>query len=227
MLCGNGGVVLGQHKVPSGVAALLVGSEPLWVVILDWLFFSRRRPSGGSLFGLLLGFAGVALLVAPWEMRGADRVDPLSAFIIIAAALCWAYGSLYSRTAVLPSSPLMSTALQMLAGGLLLLLMGSLRGEWLHFRTENFSSLSVAAWGYLCLFGSIVGFTAYMYLLKTVGAARASTYAYVNPVVAVFLGWIVGGEPLAARTLLAAAVIVTAVVIILLRQAKLEEMVHE
>jgi len=212
-LGGNGGVVWAEQRVPSGLTAVLIATVPLWIAILEWVR-SGARPGGRVAGGLIMGMAGIALLVGPGELAGGKGIDLLGAAVLLLASLSWAMGSLYSRRARLPSSPLLATAMEMLAGGLLLLLAGLIAGQAADFDPARISLQSVVALCYLIVFGSLVAFTAYVWLLRVTLPSHAATYAYVNPVVAVFLGWAVGGEPLTARTLLAAAIIVGAVVII-------------
>ncbi len=218
LLAGNGGVVLGERLVPTGTVALLVGSVPLWIALLSWLRPGGTRPALPVAVGLLFGFAGVALLITP--AQGAGAVNPLGIAIVLAAAVCWAVGSLYSRGNVLPSDPIMATATEMLAGGALLLVAGSLTGEWATVNVAAFSTRSWLAVAYLIVFGSLIGFTCYTWLLRATPPSVAATYAYVNPLVAVFLGWALIGEPVTARTLLAALVIISGVVIITTFQAR-------
>jgi len=213
LLGGNGGVVWAQKTVPSGVAAVLVASEPLWIVLLDWLPPRPVRPSGRVLIGLGIGLAGVALLVAPWEASG-SAVDPVGAIVIVLAAASWAAGSLYSRRAPLPGSPLAATGMQMLAGGVLLTATGLGAGEAARFDPAAVSAASLAGLAYLVVFGSLVAFTAYVWLLRHAPASQVATYAYVNPVIAVILGWAVAGEALGVRTVVGAAVIVGAVALL-------------
>ncbi len=220
LLCGNGGVVWAEQHVASGLAALLVSVEPLFIVLLQaTLPQERRRPSPRALVGVALGVAGVVLLVGPAGLGGA-RVDPGGAAAILFAAFAWALGSLLSRHFVPPSSPLQATALQMLAGGVLLGGFSGALGEWTRFSPALVSAKSVAAVAYLVVFGSLVAFTAYIWLLRSASPALVSTYAFVNPVVAVFLGWLLASEPVSARTLVAAAVIVGAVVLITLGESR-------
>jgi drug/metabolite transporter (DMT)-like permease len=220
LLGGNGGVVWAEQHVPSGLTALLIGTVPLWMALLDWLRRDGAKPSNGVIVGLTLGFLGMALLIGPVELAGGDHVDLAGAAVLILASLSWATGSLYSRRAQLPASPLLATAMEMLAGGALLLIASLLVGEWARFDSSALSLRSWLALGYLIVFGALVGFTAYIWLLRVSTPAHVSTYAYVNPVVAIFLGWAFAGEPLTARTLLAAAVIVAAVVIITTYRAR-------
>lgn len=213
LFVGNGGVVWAEQVVPSGLAALLVATMPLWMVVLNWAR-GGVRPSVGLAGRILLGFAGVALLLGPGDLAGGSGVDPMGAAALLLASASWALGSLISRGSSLPGSALMATAMEMLAGGFLLLVAGSLTGEWVRLALDQISLRSALSVGYLIIFGSIVGFTAYIWLLRAVSPALVSTYAYVNPLVAVSLGWALAGESLNARTLLAAAVIVASVVLI-------------
>lgn len=224
LLFGNGAVVWAEHRIASGIAALLVAVEPLWIVLLEWLRPGGRRPSGRTVIGVVLGFAGLVILVGPQDLGG-GRVDVLGAIVVVVAALSWAAGSLYSREAPLPSSPFLATAMQMLAGGTLLVIAGLLTGEAGSVDPSTFSARSLGALAYLTVFGSLVAFTAYIWLLGVVSPSRASTYAYVNPLVAVVLGWALAGERLDARVALSALVIVGAVAMIIAasRQAELEE----
>jgi drug/metabolite transporter (DMT)-like permease len=215
LLGGNGGVVWAEQYVPSGLTALVVATEPLWVVLLDWMRPHGTRPTTGEAFGLALGFGGVVLLIGPTSVGGA-HVDPVSAGVLVLATLAWASGSLYARGANLPRNPLLTTGMNMLAGGAILTLVGTAMGQWgaVHFTAISWrSALSLL---YLIVFGAIVGFTAYLWILKEATLATASTYAYVNPVVAVFLGWALAGEAITPRVVTAASVIVGSVVIITL-----------
>jgi drug/metabolite transporter (DMT)-like permease len=218
---GNGGVVYAEQLVPSGVVALLIGTVPLWMALLDWLRPGGVRPTPGIVVGLVCGFVGIALLVSPTGGRGSgSSVSLFGLGVVMVAAIGWAAGSLYSRSGRLPPAPLMGTAVEMLAGGALLIVVGTLTGEWTHLRLSAISARSALGLVYLIAFGSLVGFTAYIWLLRNVSASLASTYAYVNPLVAVFLGWAFDAEPVTARTLLAAAVIVGGVVVITTYQAR-------
>lgn len=214
LLGGNGGVVWAEQRVPSGLTALMITTVPLWMALLSWFRPNGLRPSRVVAVGLLVGFAGVALLVGPGELAGGSHIDLLGATVLILAALSWAAGSLYSRHARFPHSALLATAMEMLAGGALLLLAGSVAGEWARLDLEAVSLKSTLAFIYLIVFGSLVGFSAYIWLLRVTTPARVSTYAYVNPVVAVFLGWALAGEPLTPRTGIAAAIIIGAVVLL-------------
>ncbi|MFN4218749.1 MAG: drug/metabolite exporter YedA [Candidatus Bipolaricaulia bacterium] len=213
LLGGNGGVVwVEKGGFPSGLTALMIATVPLWMALLQWL--RGVRMGGGVAVGLLLGFAGIVLLIGPGELTIGSRVDPVGATVLIGASLSWAVGSLYSRRARLPESALLATAMEMLAGGVLLMLTGLAVGEQRAIRLEAISAHSLLSYLYLILFGSLVGFTAYIWLLRVTTPVLVSTYAYVNPVVAVLLGAMLAGEELTPRTLLAAVVIIAGVALI-------------
>jgi drug/metabolite transporter (DMT)-like permease len=210
---GNGGVVWAEQFVPTGVAALLVATVAFWMVLLEWLRPGGAAPSRLVVAGLLLGFGGLAVLLSPGEFGG-GRVHLIGAGVLLLAALCWAGGSIYSRSAVMPSSPLQATGMQMLAGGVVLLLVGLATGEFAELRIDTYSVRSLLAFGYLIVFGSLVGFTAYIWLLRVSTPAKVATYAYVNPVVAVLLGWSLLGEAVTGRMGVAMVVILGAVALI-------------
>jgi len=215
LLGGNGLVSLAVTRVPSGLAALLVATVPLWMVLLDAL-----RPGGGGAppprvwWGIGLGLVGVGVLVGPASFVSGEGVDPVGAATLIVASVLWAIGSLVSRGAGLPVSARMSTALQMLSGGVLLVLTGTVLGEWSRVDSAAVSSKSVLALAYLILFGAIAGFSAYVWLLRVATPALVGTYAFVNPVVAVVLGWALAGEAFTPRIAAATLVIVAAVALI-------------
>lgn len=221
LLGGNGLVVWAQQTVPSGIAALLVGTTPFWMVLLGWLVQGQRRPSLITVGGLLLGFAGLSMLIKPGAVRvPGDAVDTLGAAIIVMATLCWATGSVVSPKLKQHPNPFVASSLQMLSGGAVLLLFAALHEEFPRLNLPAVSSTSWAAFVYLVLFGSIVGFSSYVYILKHASPAMASTYAYVNPVIAVLLGWSLGGESIGWRTAVAGGMVVTAVAIISTQRAK-------
>ena len=207
---GNGGVAWAEQRIASGVAALLVAVLPLWVALLDRLIFGHRL-TRRTVIGLVLGFGGLVLLVGPAE---GGRIDPLGALVCTLASLSWAAGSLYARTAPLPHRPLVATGMEMVAGGALLLLVGLATGEPRAIHPASISTASLLAVAYLIVFGSLLAFSAYVWLLRSAPVTLVTTYAYVNPVVAVLLGWTFLGEPVTPRMLVAGAVIVAAVVII-------------
>ncbi len=217
ILGGNGVLSWAELYVPSGVAALIVATVPLWFVGLVWLGPDREAPAPLELAGVGLGLFGVALLVADsgrsTSAAGGGMVV-WGALAVVAASGSWAAGSLYTRRAPLPSPPLYATALTMLAGGALLLAAGVARGEAGRFDPGAVSGRSVAALAYLIVFGSIVAFSAYAWLLRVVRPALVGTYAYVNPVVAVLLGWWLAGETLTARMAVGASIVVVSVALV-------------
>lgn len=214
MLGGNGGVVWAEQRVPSSLAALMVATVPLWMALLNWVWQNGPRPEGRLGLGLALGFSGILLLIGPSELMGSQRIDLAGAAALLISTLSWATGSLYSRRAPLPTAPLLATAMQMLGGGALMAIVSALLGEWSHVDWGAISLRSLLAYSYLIVFGSLIAFSAYVWLLRVTTPARVATYAYVNPLIAVILGWALGGEPLTLRTVLAAAVIIAAVVAI-------------
>jgi drug/metabolite transporter (DMT)-like permease len=211
---GNGAVVVAEQWVPSGLVALLVAAVPLWMVLLDWRWGSRARPTGRVVLGLAGGLGGVTLLAgSPGAGAGGGR-ELFGAGLVVAGSLAWAAGSIYSRSAPAPPRPRMWVAMQMLTGGALLLPLSLVTGEAVGFDPTAVSMKSALALLYLVIFGALVAFTAYIWLLTVSTPARVGTYAYVNPAVALFLGWALADEPLTPRSLLAAAIIVASVVVI-------------
>lgn len=213
LLGGNGGVVWAEQTVPSGLAALMVATVPFWMVLIDWWRPGGTQPARIVLLGLVFGLVGMVLLVDLEETRS-GAIHGVGALVLILASLSWACGSLYSRHANLPRSPFLATAMEMVMGGVLLTAAGLARGELGSFDPAQVSGRSVAAVIYLIIFGSIIAFTAYIWLLRVVPPAKAGTYAYVNPVVAVALGWALADEAVTWRTVIAATIIILAVVLI-------------
>jgi drug/metabolite transporter (DMT)-like permease len=209
---GTGTVVWAERKVPSGIAALLVAIVPLWMVLLQWWRPGGRRPNIWVIGGVVLGLGGLYLLVDPSgdTQQGNLFVEGL----LLLAALSWAIGSLYSKRAPQPTAKFIGTAMEMIAAGVILLVAGVVSGEASQFSVGATSAKSWLSLIYLITFGSIIAYTAYVWLLTTVSATLVSTYAFVNPVVAVFLGWAFASEPLNARMIAAAAIIVGAVALI-------------
>ena len=220
-LGGNGGVVIAEHHITSGLAALLVATEPFWVVLLSWLWLKGARPDWRVALGLLIGFVGVYLLMDGGAVKvGSETNQLFGAVLVIAAGLCWATGSIYGVRAPASKSPILASGMQLLAGGSALLLVGTLMGEWTGFEISAVSRNSWFALVYLLIFGSLIAFTAYSWLLKNARPAMVATYAYVNPVIAVILGWAIAGESFTGRTLLGAGVIVGSVVMITSQNSK-------
>lgn len=221
LLGGNGGVVWAEKVVPSGIAAIIVATVPLWMALLGWLWQGGNRPAGLVSLGLALGFIGITLLVKSSETEVTNVSSQWIGYIILlAASISWAAGSLYSRVAKLPSAPFMAISLQMLTGGMLCLVFGLLSGEWEQLHLLQISMRSALSLSYLIIFGSIIGFSAYIWLLKAANPTVVSTYAYVNPIVAVILGWALAGERMTTQDGMAAFVIVLAVIIITIANSR-------
>ena len=224
ILGGNGGVVWAEQFVPSGMAALLVAILPFWMVLIDWLRPGGTKPSAGVTIGLVVGMIGLVVLIGPSALnptvesataaRSGDGVVLTGAIVLMLASLSWALGSIYSRHADLPRSAFVATGMEMFCGGALVLGLAFLNGDHMQFDPTQVSTRSMLGFIYLTTIGSLVGFTAYIWLLDVQPASRVATYAYVNPVVAVFLGWALAGEALSLRTAIAAAIIIGAVALI-------------
>ncbi|MGB8591305.1 MAG: EamA family transporter [Candidatus Acidiferrales bacterium] len=211
MLGGHGSLAWAEQHVTSGLAALLAATIPLWMVLLSPRREGEPWLTAQTGTGLALGAAGVALLIGPDALHRASRADLLGAGAVLFAAISWAIGSSARSRLHLPSSSAMVAAAQMLVGGALLLITGSAFGETRDVHLASIPPRAVFAFGYLIVVGSLLGFTAYIWLLSVRSHARVATYAYVNPVVAVFLGWALGGEHVSPRILVAAAIIVAGV----------------
>jgi drug/metabolite transporter (DMT)-like permease len=215
LLGGNGGVVWAEQRVPSGIAALMVGAAPLWMVLIDTLRPGGRRPNWQTVSGVLIGFGGIVLLVGPTDLTAnGARFDTAGIVALLLAAFFWAVGSLYSRTACLPDSPLLGTGMEMLAGGGGLLLAGTFSGEWSRLNLATISPSSLWGLAYLIVFGALVGFAAYTWLLRVAPTPLVATYAYVNPLIAIFLGNLLANETLTARILIAALIVLSSVALI-------------
>ena len=213
---GNGLVMIAEQYVPSGVASLLIATVPLWVILFRSL--TGDRVALGTLFGVIMGFAGVAVLVLPSGDGGGQA--PLGGMLLlILAAFFWAGGTFSSRRVSLPSDPFTSTAAQMVTGGAISLLAGVARGEASGIDPATFSARSMWAVLYLIFVGSLFAFTAYVWLLQHAPVSKVATYAYVNPVIAVFLGWLVLSEELTASVIVGAAVIVSSVAFIVRKES--------
>jgi drug/metabolite transporter (DMT)-like permease len=217
-LIGNGGISWAETRVPSGLTALLAATTPLWTVVIESAHDGWRRPPLRTIAGVLLGLAGVAILVAPGEVLGGEHADLLGAIAISVASVGWAAGSVASHRLHLHPDPALGTAMKMLAGGVLLTVAGLAAGEWPRLLASSITPRVIAAWVYLVLFGSLLGFSAFNYLLRVTSPAKVSTSGYVNPLVAVILGWLFLSVPISERTLLAAAVIVGGVLLIRLQK---------
>lgn len=219
---GMGMVAWGEQTIPSGIAALLIATMPVWVAILGRIFLGERLPRL-AVAGIVVGFAGVAILVGPSAYGGVGALDPAGLVAIIISPMAWATGSLFaSHRARLPSHSLVSTGAQMLTGGLVLVAMGAVSGEWQTFDPGAVSMTSFLAFVYLTVVGSLLAYTTYSWLLGVAPLPLISTYAYVNPIIAVLLGWVVLQEPIDGRTVVAGAVIVVAVALIVTSRGRLQ-----
>src|SRR5436305_8006734 len=220
LLAGNGGVTIAEEYIDSGLAALIVAIVPIYIVILGWATGTAPRPAPIVWLGLVGGFAGVGFLLGP-AMRFSSndgRHPAIGMSILLISSFVWSAGSLYSRSAKHAASPFLTAAQQMLCGGLLLLLAGIVTGEVRRFHPGSVSILSLASFIYLVIIGAVVGYTAYIWLLRHCEPAKVATYAYVNPIVAVLLGAAFAGESLTPRVLIAAALIIGSVAIVITAQ---------
>jgi drug/metabolite transporter (DMT)-like permease len=211
---GNGLVCWAEQWVPSSIAALIVGTVPLWMVLLEWLLHRGKRPTLAVVIGLAVGFAGVALLAANGGTGGDQAMSSAvrwGAGALLLACVFWSLGSLHSRRASQGQSMLQASAMQMLGGGAAMLIIAAVIGELNHFDLASISSRSAFSFAYLVLAGSLIGYTSYIWLLRVASPTAVSTYAYVNPIVAVALGWWLGNETITSRMLLAGAMVVGAV----------------
>ena len=219
LLGGNGLVVIAEKTIPSSIAAIVIATVPLWMIVIAWRLKNQTRPNKSTLIGTLIGFAGVVILMFPSHQEHL-YFDTFGLLLTLLAAILWSLGSIYSQKAILPTSVMLSTAMQMLSGGLVLIIVATLFGEWQQFHIETLSSRSLLAFAYLVFIGSLVGFSAYVWLLKNVSPYLASTYAFVNPMVALFLGYFFADEVLSMKALIATVLIISAVVMITLSKAK-------
>lgn len=234
LLGGNGGVVFAEHYISSSLAALLVATEPFWIVLLSWLWLKGARPNLKAVLGIAVGFFGVWLLIngqtTDTATANSGSMQIFAAIAIIVAAFSWATGSIYGLRSPVPKSSILTAGMQMFSGGLVLLLVSLIAGEWSDFKVADVSTNSWLGLVYLIVFGSLIGYTAYSWLLKNAQPAMVATYAYVNPIIAVFLGWLIAGESFTGQMLIGAGVIVGSVVLITSQDSdkdKLEEEIHE
>ncbi len=215
LLGGNGLVSWAEQFIPSGIAALIIGSMPMFLVVAEALRPKGVKPTWRAIVGLLIGFAGIFILVGPAEISGSTtKLNPFGVIALLGACVTWASGSIYSKTADLPKSSLMNTGAQMLMGSVSLMIASLLTGELNGWDITAVSSRSIYGLSYLILIGSLVGFASYGWLLQNAPISLVATYAYVNPIVAVFLGNWIGDEPLEPRIWIAAAIIIGSVIFI-------------
>ena len=220
LLGGNGGVTISEQYISSGLAALIVATVPIYMVILGWAMNMTPRPRPLVWLGLAGGFLGVGILVGPaLKFPAGEQHHPgIGMLILLCSSFIWSAGSLYSRTAKNAASPFVAAGQQMLCGGGLLIIAGMITGELPRFHPSAISLLSLGAFVYLVLIGAIVGFTAYIWLLRNCDPAKVATYAYVNPIVAVLLGAAFAGETLSARAAIAAGLIIGSVALVITAQ---------
>jgi drug/metabolite transporter (DMT)-like permease len=221
LLFGNGGVTIAEKWVPTGLAALLVATVPIYIALLGWITGAARRPTPIVWLGLIGGFVGVGLLVGSALTNSSDSSHnhlALGMLVLLFGSLVWSAGSLYSRKAKNAPSPFLAAGQQMLCGGALLILAGVAFGEYRGFDPRQITWVSAVAFGYLVVIGALVGFPAYIFLLRHCDPAKVATYAYVNPVVAVLLGTAFAGESLTIRTLLGAGLIIGSVAVVITAQ---------
>ena len=214
LLGGNGLVAFAEQRIASGVAALIVGTVPLWLVLIEALRPGGVKPTGRAILGLIVGFGGIYLLVGPSELTGKLQFDTIGTVAVIFASFFWSIGSIYSRSAELPRSALMMTGAEMLAGSIPIFIVSLVLGEWKSFDINQVSSQSWLGLIYLITFGSMIGFVAYIWLLQNAPISLVATYAYVNPLVAVLLGAWLASEPITPRILAAAGIIIGSVIFI-------------
>lgn len=216
---GTGAVAWSERTIHSGLAALLVAAVPMWMVLFDWLGPAKRRPTGRVLSGLAVGFLGVGLIVGPtWEGLGVAGL--LAVLAVMFGTICWALGSVYSRYAPLPRSPFMASAIEMMAAGVFLAATAFALGETRGFDPAAVSRQSALAVAYLVVFGSLIAYAAYVWLLHNTTPARVSSYAFVNPLVAMLLGVWLGNESFGLTTLIAAGLVIGSVVLITLERRR-------
>ena len=216
LLGGNGALVWAEQHIPSGIASVFIATTPLWMVLIESLRPGGTRSNWLTWLGVLVGLFGIALLANPWQAHTAASppLNPIGILVLLIAALSWSIGSLYSRNAHLPDSPILGTGMEMLVGSAGLFAFATLIGEWKQFDLTTISLRSASGLTYLIIFGSGVGFVAYTWLLRNAPISIVSTYAYVNPVVAILLGSAIANEPLETIEIISAAIIIAGVVII-------------
>ncbi|QOJ27996.1 MAG: EamA family transporter [Ignavibacteriales bacterium] len=220
LLGGNGGVVWAEQFVPSGLTALLISTVPIWIVVFTMFTGSKSKPDKLTVIGVVTGFAGLLYLVYNTTGFSADSINPFGVLALIFATISWAYGSVITSRLSFPKAKLTAVALQMLGGGVLLTLFSLITGDAFLFNPETVSLKSFLSLIYLILFGSLIGYTAYIWLLEKAGPPKTATYAYVNPVVAIFLGWLLADEVISFEILTGAAIILVSVAMIISVKAR-------
>lgn len=223
MVGGNGLVMWAIQYIPSGIAAVIVATMPVWMVLFDWLFFKGPAPNRQVVCGLVVGFTGIVLLINPQQtVPGGQSLNIIGCLVCMSAPMFWAFGSLQSRVTDLPSNTFMSVALQMITGGAVLLAISVLLGEHKLIVLSEITLRSISAVVYLMIFGSIIALGTYMWLLRHAPAARVSTYTYVNPIIAVILGWLILDETITFQMLFAIGIILAAVMLIVANKSRVK-----
>ena len=219
---GNGGVVIAEHHISSGMTALMVATLPFWVILIGWVFMKTGRPEIRVMAGLAVGFIGVMLLISGGNSAGDSTAGgtAIGFIAVTVSTVGWAVGSLYGIKAPSVRSPIVAAGMQMLCGGAFMLIVGTAMGEWSAFDIAAVTTESWLALAYLIFFGAIVAYTAYSWLVKNVSPTALSTYAYVNPAIAVILGWAVAGENLSGTMLLGAAIVVGSIALTTIKKRK-------
>lgn len=216
---GNGLVSWAEEVVPSGITALIIAMVPMWIVLIDWIRPNGNRPRMAVVIGLILGFIGVGALINPTNVGGLAEIDHFGAMLLILATIFWASGSVYSKYADMPKSQFVSAGMQMFSGGIILIILSMLTGEFSDLQIQDVTSVSILSLIYLITFGS-VGYGAYIWLLKVTDPSKVATYAYVNPVIALILGNLIAMEPISSWTIVCSIVILAAVIIIITSRSK-------
>ena len=211
---GNGCVVWAQQHVASGITALIVAIVPLLVVLIEWLRPGGKRPSAAAIVGVLVGLGGMALLIGPSAFLGAGDIDPLASLVLLLGSLSWSAATVFAKRARVPPAPPLASAIQLIGGAASLTIVSALAGEFGRVEPAEIPLKGILSIAYLTIFGSIVAFSAYSWLMRVASPTKISTYAYVNPIVAMLLGWAVAGEEMSARVLIAAAIVLGGVVLI-------------
>jgi drug/metabolite transporter (DMT)-like permease len=215
---GNGCVVWAQRHTPSGITALVVAIVPLMVVLIEWLRPGGKHPGAAAMIGVIIGLVGMALLIGPSAFMGASDVQPAAAAVLLIGSLSWSAATVFGKRASVPPVPPLASAIQLFGGGISLMIVSAIAGELTRVQPANIPLRAILAVAYLIVFGSIIAFSAYSWLLRVASPTSISTYAYVNPIVAMFLGWAIAGEEMSGRVLIAAAIVLGGVALITRRK---------
>jgi len=217
-LIGHGVLAWAQQYVPSGMTAVLVSAEPLWIIGIEWFFLKDTRVKLRGIVGLFVGFSGIVYLIAFTTGSTTSNNNFLASALIVACTLSWGGGAVYSRVANVPKSPLLSSGMELIFGGTLVLITSFIIGEPSQFHLSQVTLKSFFGLIYLIIFGSVIAFSAYVWLLGNTSATRISTHTYVNPIIAVFLGWLIANEQITIALIIAAAIIIISVYLVLFDQ---------